>query len=47
VLLSSDDGVSFTPLKIEHPIPASGVTALDRNTLMIVGVSGAQLQSIK
>ena len=47
VLLSSDDGVSFTPLKIEHPVPASGVTSLDRNTLVIVGLGGAQLQSIK
>ena len=37
VLVSSDDGASFTQIKIDQPTPAAAVTAFDGNTLALVG----------
>ncbi len=47
VLLSSDDGVSFTQAKLDQPLPAAAVAALDGNTLAMVGPRGVKVQSIK
>lgn len=47
VLVSSDNGASFVRAKVEPPVPATAVTALDRNTLVIAGLTGVKVQSIK
>ncbi len=47
VLISSDDGASFTPARLERPFPASAVVALDRDTLTLGGLFGLYSQRIK
>jgi photosystem II stability/assembly factor-like uncharacterized protein len=47
VLVSGDDGGSFTQVRIDQPTPAAGVTSLDRNTLALVGQRGVRVQAIR
>lgn len=47
VLVSNDDGSTFSHVPIEQPIPASAVTSVDTTTIALVGPRGAKLQSIK
>ena len=46
VLLSSDDGGSFSQLKLDQ-IPAAAVVALDGGMMALVGPRGVKLQPIK
>jgi photosystem II stability/assembly factor-like uncharacterized protein len=47
VLVSTDDGASFMPVKIDHPAPTAGVAAVDKGTVAMVGPMGVKVQSIK
>ena len=47
VLVSSDDGVSYKPLKTEQSIFATSVAAITRDTLLIAGLRGVLVQPIK
>ena len=42
VLVSSDDGASFTLAKVERPIPAAAVVGAGANTLIVAGPRGVQ-----
>jgi len=42
VLVSSDDGASFAPAKIERPIPAAAVVSAGAGTLIVAGPRGVQ-----
>jgi photosystem II stability/assembly factor-like uncharacterized protein len=46
VLMSSDDGGSFSQLKMDQ-IPAAAVAALDGGMMALVGPRGVKLQPIK
>ncbi len=46
VLVSSDDGVSFKPVKMDKPIVATSVAAINKDTLLIAGLRGVQIQSL-
>jgi photosystem II stability/assembly factor-like uncharacterized protein len=41
VLVSSDDGASFAPVKVERPLPAAAVIAATAGTLVLAGPRGA------
>ena len=41
VLVSSDDGASFAPVKVERPLPAAAVVAANADTLVLAGPRGA------
>lgn len=43
VLVSGDDGASFKPAKVEHPIPAAAVVGTDAGDLIVAGPRGAQV----
>ncbi len=47
VLVSHNDGLSFNPIKIDRPTPASAVTAIDKNTILLAGIHGLKLQPLK
>ena len=47
ILVSSDNGASFVPIKMDHPVPAAAVVALGTETVAMVGPLGAKVQSIK
>ena len=47
LLVSNDNGSSFSQIKIEQPTPAAAVTTFDRNTLALAGPRGVKVQSIK
>jgi photosystem II stability/assembly factor-like uncharacterized protein len=47
VLVSSDDGVSFKPIKTEKSIFATSVTAINKETVLIGGIRGLLVQSLK
>ena len=47
VLVSIDNGASFTQVKVERPFAASAVTALEKNTLVLAGPRGVQLLAVK
>lgn len=47
LLVSGDDGTSFSQVKMERPTPAAGVTAMDANTLALVGQRGVKVQTIR
>ena len=47
LLVSSDDGTTFSQVKMERPTPAAGVTAIDATTLAMVGQRGVKVQAIK
>ena len=47
VLVSGDDGASFSQVKVEQATPAAAVAALDNNTLALVGQQGVKVQAIK
>jgi len=47
VLVSSDDGVSFKPVKTEQSIFATSVAAINRETLLIAGLRGVLVQPLK
>ena len=47
VLVSNNDGSSFSPVPIEQPTPAAAVTTVNNTTIALVGPRGTKLQSIK
>ena len=47
LLVSSDDGASFKDIKMKQPIFATSVTAIDKDTLLIAGLRGVLVQSLK
>lgn len=47
LLVSRDNGASFTPVKLERPFPAAAVAALDNQTIMLAGLRGMLKQSLK
>jgi photosystem II stability/assembly factor-like uncharacterized protein len=40
VLVSNDDGASFTPAKVERPVPAAAVVSAGAGTLIVAGPRG-------
>jgi photosystem II stability/assembly factor-like uncharacterized protein len=46
VLVSSDDGASFKPLKIERPLPAAAVAGAGKDTVVIAGPRGVRAQPL-
>jgi photosystem II stability/assembly factor-like uncharacterized protein len=46
VLVSSDDGASFKPLKLERPIPAAAVSSAGKDAVVIAGPRGVHAQSL-
>jgi photosystem II stability/assembly factor-like uncharacterized protein len=46
VLLSADDGASFTAARIERPLPAAAVVAAASGTLVVAGPRGVQPLSL-
>jgi photosystem II stability/assembly factor-like uncharacterized protein len=47
ILTSSDDGASFKQAKVERPIPAAAVIAVDRAAVVVAGPRGIQLQTLQ
>jgi photosystem II stability/assembly factor-like uncharacterized protein len=47
LLVSKDDGASFTPVKIEQPFPSAALASLDNQTLMLAGLRGMRKQILK
>ena len=47
VLVSGDDGASFSQVRIDQPTPAAGVTSLGGNLLALVGQRGVRVQTLK
>lgn len=47
LLVSKDDGTSFTQVKLEQPFPASALVALDKENLMLAGLQGMLKQTLK
>lgn len=47
ILMSTDGGLSFNLAKPEGQFPAAAVVAPDRNTLVLAGYGGVQVQPIK
>lgn len=47
LLVSSDDGANFSPVKLEQPFPAAALVALDKDSLILAGLRGMQKQTIK
>lgn len=46
VLVSGDGGASFRPVKVKQPFPATGVVALDNQSLMLAGLRGMKKQPL-
>ena len=42
VLVSTDNGASFAPVKLERPIPAAAVVSAGAGALVIAGPRGVQ-----
>ncbi len=47
LLVSSDNGTSFTLAKIDHPVFATSVAAIGKDTVAIAGLRGVQVQVLK
>lgn len=47
LLVSSDSGSSFKPVKVDQPIFATSVAAINKDTLLIAGLRGVQVQQLK
>lgn len=47
VLLSSDDGATFTPVKHDKNVSYNAVVDIDKNLLALAGLSGVNIQQIK
>jgi photosystem II stability/assembly factor-like uncharacterized protein len=47
LLASSDNGSSFSQIKIEQPIPAAAITTFDKHTIVLAGPLGMKVQAIK
>lgn len=47
VLVSSDNGSSFKAVKVDQPIFATSVTAINKETLLISGLRGVHVQPLK
>jgi photosystem II stability/assembly factor-like uncharacterized protein len=45
LLASRDDGATFTPVKLERPVPAAAVLAMPGN-LLVAGPRGAQVVAL-
>lgn len=46
VLVSSDDGATFKPLKIERPLPAAAVASAGKDAIVIAGPRGVRAQPL-
>lgn len=46
VLISDNDGKGFNLMKMDKPIPASDVVAVNKDTLVLTGVLGIKLQAL-
>jgi photosystem II stability/assembly factor-like uncharacterized protein len=46
VLVSADDGASFTLAKVDKPTPAAAVTVIDKSTLVVGGPRGVVPQTL-
>lgn len=46
VLLSRDEGASFTPARIDKPLPAAAVAFADNSTLLVAGPRGVAAQAL-
>jgi photosystem II stability/assembly factor-like uncharacterized protein len=47
LLISTDDGVSFKPVKMDESIYATAVTSIDKDSLLIAGIRGVLVKSLK
>jgi photosystem II stability/assembly factor-like uncharacterized protein len=47
VLVSSDDGATFKPRKVERPVPAAAVLGLDRDVVVTAGPRGVRTQTLQ
>jgi photosystem II stability/assembly factor-like uncharacterized protein len=47
LLVSKDEGASFSLVKLERPFPATTTVALDNQTLMLAGLRGMHKQTLK
>ncbi len=47
VAMSTDNGASFTPVKVDQVMPIAAVVAPDRDTLVLAGLNGVRVQPIK
>jgi photosystem II stability/assembly factor-like uncharacterized protein len=47
VLISDDNGATFTHLKVEKTLAAADVTSVNKNTLVVVGFRGANIVPVK
>jgi photosystem II stability/assembly factor-like uncharacterized protein len=47
VLVSGDDGGSFTQVRIDQPIPSAGVASLGGDVLALAGQRGVRVQAIR
>lgn len=46
VLVSAADAMKFNQIKMERPVPASAVAAVDKNTVLLIGLLGLKLQPL-
>ena len=47
LLVSRDDGATFTPAKLEQPFPAAAIIGLDNENIVLAGMHGMQKQIVK
>ena len=47
MLVSGDDGASFTKVMLEQPFPASALVALNKGNLILAGLRGMMKQTLK
>lgn len=47
ILVSSDDGASFKPARVERPAPAAAVVAAGQDTVIVGGPRGVQTQTLQ
>jgi photosystem II stability/assembly factor-like uncharacterized protein len=47
VLISADDGASFKPVKMDQSIYATAVASIDKDSLLIAGIRGVLVKSLK
>jgi photosystem II stability/assembly factor-like uncharacterized protein len=47
VLISADDGASFKPVKMDQSIYATAVASIDKDSLLIAGIRGVLVKTLK
>lgn len=47
ILVSNDNGTSFSQVKVNQPTPAAGVASIGGNALAVAGQRGVQVQTIR